>query len=541
MHSVRLLTLLSVWLPAAAQPEGLVDSLAKLRSLTGAEVQLRPEARLEAVVTFINPAGRFLFLQAGEHAAYAQPFAGLVLPALQPGLRVEITGNIAPCAYSPCLLLRGVKILGRGPLPPAVPATASQIDKTIFEARRVRVTGTVRAATVMAGANWPNSASMLLESDGRRLKTIIAAVDQAAFRRFDDANVTVEAVAGAESNSSGQLIAPVLVVQSAAAGESAHDLLGLLNDVLDLSKLDSGKLELENTPFSLPGLLAGAHRLFAVRAAEKGLELHLDLHPALPLHSLGDPARLRQVVHNLLANAIKFTPVGTVSLRAFPSGAAVTIEVEDTGIGIPAGQLEQIFQPFEQADSSITRRYGGTGLGLPIAARIVKAIGGTLTVCSHFGHGSRFHFTLALPDTQPASGTELRAQIPATAKSLRILIAEDNRVSLTVVTRMLEHHGHSVISAPDGQTAIDRWRAERPDLILMDIQMPHVDGLTAARAIRSAEADGPRVPIIALTAHALQGYSELTMEAGMDAYLTKPIREADLLITIHQLVEAPAS
>jgi signal transduction histidine kinase/CheY-like chemotaxis protein len=760
---------------------------------------------------------------------------------------VRVTAFVDPCGYSPCLILRSIQVVGSSKLPAARHAAAHQIDQSTFEAQRVTVNGTIRAVAMMADPRWPNSAGMLLESEGRRWKLIVAGVQPAELDHFYDATVRVDAIAGAEGNSSRQLIAPVLFVQSpsaiaiiddidnwriaplvAASGllkfegpahaaervrlrgvvtaalpgvgiflqegdtgvfleslqdvhvrpgdrvegegrvamgnrrpylrdakwtllergqpgiaahpiageqlsldrhdsrrisidavfegdnrasavrprvvfdlrsldgvrfvafyedpattppeftpgstlrvtgvlrantdpvgsnrqvyrvlvaaasdlqllaappwwnasrvtaalgivsalglvclvwvwtlrtrvrlqtrelraakeaaeaadsakaqfvaqisheirtpmngvlgmidlarrtasdpatieslaisaQSANDLLDLLNDVLDLSKLDAGKLHLESTSFSLSALLTAAHRLFSIRAADKNLLLALHLSPDLPRWSLGDPARLRQIVHNLLTNAIKFTPAGVVKLRAFPVGDAVTIEVEDTGIGIPLDQMDRIFQPFEQADSTITRRYGGTGLGLPIAAKIVDAMGSTLAVDSRVGHGSRFHFTISLPPGTPVPDDTPSQAVSPLDKSLRILIAEDNTVNLTVVRRMVEHHGHTVIAARNGRVAVELWRTEKPDLILMDIQMPDMDGFTAALAIRAGERDGARVPIIALTAHALEGYSERTAEAGMDAYLTKPIREADLLSTIHQLLATPAS
>jgi CheY-like chemotaxis protein/anti-sigma regulatory factor (Ser/Thr protein kinase) len=281
--------------------------------------------------------------------------------------------------------------------------------------------------------------------------------------------------------------------------------------------------------------------LFTVRAEEKGLRLLLELAPDLPPWSHGDPARLRQVVHNLLANAIKFTHSGSVTLRAALAGEGIRIAVEDTGIGIPPGQVESIFKPFEQADSSITRRYGGTGLGLSIAAKLVNAMGGSISVTSRFGAGSCFEFTIPLPAVPPPPEAAERTPDLSPPRALRILIAEDNKVNLTVVRRILEYHRHTVLTAPNGRVAIEIWRAELPDLILMDIQMPEMDGLSASLAIRGEEGGRAHVPIIALTAHALEGYSQQTTAAGMDAYLTKPIRESELLAAIYQLLAAPAS
>ncbi len=318
-----------------------------------------------------------------------------------------------------------------------------------------------------------------------------------------------------------------------SADESARELLRLLDDVLDLSKMEAGKLVLVQETVSVHALLARAHRLFEGRAASKGLRLQSDISANVPEWIVSDSARLGQVIHNLMANAIKFTPVGQVAVRArvLPSDDMLEIEVEDTGIGIPRSRRELIFQPFEQADASITRRYGGTGLGLPIASRIIREMRGTIGVVSHAGDGSRFYFRIpcVVAAAPPVENTKPSEKVRDDLTGLRVLVAEDNAVNMKVVTRLLERRGVTVIGAANGLEAVGEWRRVRPDIVLMDLQMPEMDGLSATRIIRSEENRGGRVPIIALTAHAVEGYREKCSEAGMDGYLTKPLRESDLL------------
>jgi len=324
-----------------------------------------------------------------------------------------------------------------------------------------------------------------------------------------------------------------------SADDSARELLRLLDDVLDLSKMEVGKLILIEESVSVRALVSRAQRLFEGRAGNKGLRLRTEVAANVPDWIVSDSARLGQVIHNLIANAIKFTPVGQVALRVrlIESGSNLEVEVEDTGIGIPQSRRELIFQPFEQADTSITRRYGGTGLGLPIASRIVREMKGTIGVVSHSGEGSRFFFRVpcvaAVPAVRPVAEAPVRCG--EDLNGLSILVAEDNAVNMKVVTRLLERRGVTVVGAKNGIEAVEQWRRARPDIVLMDLQMPEMDGLSATRMIRSEESDGGRVPIIALTAHAVEGYREKCTDAGMDGYLTKPLREMDLLREIESV------
>ena len=334
---------------------------------------------------------------------------------------------------------------------------------------------------------------------------------------------------------------------------SAESLLTLLNEVLDLSKIEAGKLELEHSPFSLRACFRESVQIVAVTARRKGLQLDYSVHAAVPDEVVGDATRLRHILLNLLGNAIKFTPEGRIRVQAEVERATevmvcVRTSVSDTGIGIPARKLDAIFEPFQQADGSTTRKYGGTGLGLAICRRLVELMGGRLWVESEEGKGSRFHFTVCL-ERGPQQAKEQSA-LPSGKSAaaadedlppLQILLAEDHAVNQAVVIRMLEKWDHRVDVARNGHEAVAAFARNRYDLILMDVQMPEMNGLEATRHIRAIEAErGGRVPIIALTAGALKQDREECFSAGMDAYLPKPFRAADLKEAIRNLVCAAA-
>ncbi len=308
--------------------------------------------------------------------------------------------------------------------------------------------------------------------------------------------------------------------------QSAQALLSVLDDVLDLSKIEAGRLDLEAVAFSLVDLVEAARALVAPSASRKGLTLTVAVAPGVSPWRVGDPTRLRQVLLNLLGNAVKFTGSGSVALAVAPDvGDAVRFTVADTGIGIPHDRLERIFEAFTQADGSTTRRFGGTGLGLTISRELVARMGGALTVTSVVGQGSSFTFTSSLPvcEAPVRSGTRRH---DAPARGLNLLLAEDNAVNVRIVTRVLEKLGHRVSHAPNGAVALAKLAAGHGfDAVLMDVQMPELDGLEATRRLRADEArEGrPRVPVIALTAHAMKGDDETCRAAGMDSYLSKPI------------------
>jgi len=303
-------------------------------------------------------------------------------------------------------------------------------------------------------------------------------------------------------------------------------------------------MELEQVPFSLREVLEEARRAIAPRAAEKELALTVHWHAGTSEWAGGDPVRLRQVLINLLGNAVKFTDRGDVSMSAeplpdSPHGAGVHFSVSDTGIGIAKEKQRLIFEPFRQADGSMTRRYGGSGLGLAICAQPVRMMGGRIWVESEPGRGSVFHFTAEFTPVEAgeiARSADTAAELAGTsppAPSLRILLVEDNRINQKIATRMLENQGHRVATAENGRQGVDRFRDGCFDAILMDVQMPEMDGFEATQAIRTLEAGtGHRIPIIAMTAHAMKGDRERCLEAGMDGYVSKPVAAEDLRTAI---------
>ncbi len=327
---------------------------------------------------------------------------------------------------------------------------------------------------------------------------------------------------------------------------SGEHLLTVINDILDFSKIEAGKLSLESTAFAPRDLVSAAVRLVATRATEKKLTLRTEFTPGVPDAVTGDVTRLRQILVNLLSNAVKFTDHGTITVstssRALAQGhVELRVSVRDTGIGIPADRLGRLFQNFTQAEASTHRTYGGTGLGLVISKHLAELHGGTLTVESTAGVGSVFTFTAdagpAAPLVAPvatAGTTAFDAQF-AVQHPARILIAEDNPVNQKVLGRTLEKLGYTPTFAGDGRAALAALRAAPYDVVLMDVEMPEMDGATATRAIRQ-EFTADRQPIvIAVTAHALAGSREQFLADGMDEFLSKPIRLAELTAVLSRL------
>ena len=319
---------------------------------------------------------------------------------------------------------------------------------------------------------------------------------------------------------------------------SGDALLRVINDVLDFSKVEAGKLELEIAPFNLRRCLEESSGLFRALAAEKGLRLGCQPAPELPTWAAGDETRLRQVILNLLSNALKFTSSGEVVLLAGVESAGVegpaseqgetahriAIEVRDTGIGIAPDQVPRLFSSFQQADASISRRYGGTGLGLAISKLLVEQMGGTIQVESRPGEGTRFRFTVLMGHAQEPA--ELRpAPSPAVrqGRALKVLVAEDNVINQKVVFMLLQKLGVKADLAPDGSQAIAAVLEDRYDLVLMDVEMPEVDGLAATREIRRRLPSDCQPTIFGLTAHATTEYRDICLGAGMNGCLTKPL------------------
>ena len=355
---------------------------------------------------------------------------------------------------------------------------------------------------------------------------------------------------------------------------SARSLLGILNDILDLSKIEAGKMEIERIPFDLHPLVDRVLNLVEIAAQGKGLDLRADYGPGLDSHFEGDPLRLTQILTNLLSNAIKFTPAGGSVLLVIrqPLSGRLRLEVRDTGIGMSEEARAKIFTPFHQGDSSTTRKYGGTGLGLIITKQLVELMGGTIEVASAPGHGSSFSIEIPAPpcpaqDQAPApipSQAQAQAQALALAqdqapglttasgaaslpgasailggvKGSRLLLVEDNAINREIVLGLLEGSGLDILIARDGREAVEQYRQRRPDLILMDVQMPEMDGFEASRQIRALDA---QVPIVALTANAFQEDVARSRAAGMNEHLSKPIETEQLFTVIKKyLDDAPA-
>jgi CheY-like chemotaxis protein len=333
---------------------------------------------------------------------------------------------------------------------------------------------------------------------------------------------------------------------------SAEALLSIINDILDFSKVEAGKLRLEPTPFALREFLHDALQPLAFRAHTKKIELVWQAPCHLPDALIGDFGRLRQVLVNLVGNAIKFTDRGEVvisvesdtSISSDESNVGLHFAVSDTGVGIEPSRCQAIFEPFEQADGSTTRKYGGTGLGLTICARLVELMQGHIWVESTPGCGATFHFTCLLElDRSPQAVSDTRRSRCASPPPMRVLLAEDNAVNQRVAVLLLEKHGHCVTVANDGREAIDALRCASFDLVLMDVQMPTIDGLDATRQVRQLEQStgSARVPIIAMTAHAMSGDRQRCLAAGMDGYVAKPIRADELFEQMWSVMRPPAN
>jgi signal transduction histidine kinase/CheY-like chemotaxis protein len=330
--------------------------------------------------------------------------------------------------------------------------------------------------------------------------------------------------------------------------KSSEALLTILNDILDLSKIEAGKLELEHIEFDLEELARDAHTTFKTLAAQKRLAFNLAVEPAATGRCLGDPTRVRQVLFNVISNALKFTEQGEIKVLIDRARTGdVRITVTDTGVGIDAAHLERIFGKFEQAEVSATRRYGGSGLGLAICRDLCGLMGGAITAQSEPGRGTSFLITLPLPKApaRRAAATPapaVKAFEPADAGELRVLAAEDNPVNQLVLKALLGHAGIEPVIVENGALAVEAWTVNDFDLILMDIQMPEMDGMEAARTIRAEEArtGRARIPIVALTANAMSHQVAEYAGAGMDAHVAKPIDVATLIATIESLLARPS-
>jgi signal transduction histidine kinase/ligand-binding sensor domain-containing protein/CheY-like chemotaxis protein len=332
---------------------------------------------------------------------------------------------------------------------------------------------------------------------------------------------------------------------------SADSLLVIINDILDYSKIEAGKLILDPVVFNLPEVLEALVKMLTLPAHQKGLEILLDIGADVPEYITGDYNRLRQVLINLLSNAIKFTEQGEVVLGVRREAGTSTSSllhfmVKDTGIGMPAERQKIIFEAFEQGDRSTTRHYGGTGLGLAISSRIVELMGGRIWVESEPGRGSTFHFMsqflCAPPGQVEKAPVTIARPVASGAPRLKVLLAEDNLVNQRVAVAMLEKLGHEVTIALDGREALEKWSGGKFDLVLMDVEMPVMDGFEATKQIRNREKTaGIHTPIIAMTAHAMTGDDDRCLQAGMDDYIAKPVSRDKLQQKINATLGDTAS
>ncbi|EDP66038.1 Signal transduction histidine kinase [alpha proteobacterium BAL199] len=326
--------------------------------------------------------------------------------------------------------------------------------------------------------------------------------------------------------------------------ESGEALMTILNDILDLSKLEAGRLELEVIDFDVRRLVEGTVTLMSGRASEKGLALQARVADDMPQYLRGDAGRLRQVVLNLVGNAVKFTDAGSVTVRVTRSGSDQTtvplvLEVIDTGIGMDETARSRLFQEFAQADASIARRYGGTGLGLSISKRVVDRMGGAIEVDSASGRGSTFRVHLSIPEgVAPTADSDDEIQH---LRPLHVLVAEDNIVNQRVARGLLEKRGHRVTVVPDGAQAVAAVAAGGVDVVLMDLHMPELDGIGATKAIRALDGALASVPIVAATAGAMEHEVRACLNAGMDATVAKPIDPRALFRTLARVVADAAT
>jgi signal transduction histidine kinase/ActR/RegA family two-component response regulator len=342
-----------------------------------------------------------------------------------------------------------------------------------------------------------------------------------------------------------EVLSPVQRERLDIIDQSGKALLAILNDILDLSKIEAGKLELEEIEFDLGDVARGAHSAFTALANKKGLSFALDIDRARGVYR-GDPTRLRQILYNLISNALKFTEHGEIRVIAARLDGGLRFTVADTGMGIPDEALAKLFGKFDQVDASTTRRFGGTGLGLAICLQLSRLMGGTIEVESELGRGSTFTVILPMPRVGEASpATPLPSppdvQPADSAAGLRVLAAEDNTVNQLVLKTLLHQIGVEPVVVGDGAAALEAWEAGHWDAILMDVQMPVMDGPTATRRIREREAETGRrrTPIIALTANAMSHHVADYLAAGMDAHVAKPIEAGRLFQALQAAIDGP--
>jgi len=499
----------------------------------------------EAVETFRTRQAQELLLRDGDRTFSARiplPVGSTPL-AISPGGRVRVVG-VARAEWTGGQAPRRVQLLARG-------ADGVSLVAPPPWSKRLPWVPIVLIAVAFAAVafGWARLLRRQVRLQTEELRAKHAQLEKA----MDESQVAARAKSDFLANMSHEIRTPMNAVigltslvlatendpERRGLLEKAHGsavgLLDLLNAMIDFSKIEAGGLKLEPADFALRESVERAVRMFEPEAREKGLHLSLCLPERLPPILHGDGLRLRQALGRLIANAVKFTESGGIAVTvreiALRAGEAeYEFEVADTGVGIAADKLDGVFREFEQADTSMTRKFGGAGLGLTVARRLVELMRGRIWVESREGHGSAFRFTSVFGRDESAAETP-SSTLPAAPESLDILVAEDNRVNQVVIRKMLERAGHRVTLAGNGKIAVQTLETRPFDVVLMDIQMPEMDGLEATRAIRASER-GTHVPIVAVTAHALAHHRNLCLEAGMDDYVTKPVNEKELLSKI---------
>jgi CheY-like chemotaxis protein len=318
--------------------------------------------------------------------------------------------------------------------------------------------------------------------------------------------------------------------------ESAQELMGIIDELLDISRIEAGEVRLNPEPFNMSETVEKAVLLFADRAGRKGVELSMTIHNSVPKQLLGDSGRIRQILINLVGNALKFTHAGHIHIHMqaerVGAGWNLLADVEDTGIGMTPELQEHIFEKFTQGDTSSKREYGGTGLGLAITRQLVRLMGGEITVASEIDKGTTFQFNLNLGYVEPAEFAETSPPQMATEKrkfAAEVLLVEDNLVNQKVATAMIRALGCTVTVVPNGARALEQIALRKFDIIFMDCQMPVMDGFEATQAIRQMAGDIRDIPVIAMTAHALKGDRQHCLDVGMNDYLAKPVHHAALV------------
>ncbi|MBC7386571.1 MAG: response regulator [Cryobacterium sp.] len=327
-----------------------------------------------------------------------------------------------------------------------------------------------------------------------------------------------------------------------AVRTSAEGLLTIINDILDFSKIEAGKLDVESVVFSPSQILSDVEQTLGFSIRQKKLAIKEKNSSSVPHSIFGDPGRIRQVLINLVGNALKFTAEGEIEISVTTEKDHLCYSVRDTGIGMTRDEISRLFEPFAQADQSVTKRFGGTGLGLSISRRLVELMGGKIGVSSEFGKGATFWFTLPCVEASPTPEKRHLLSVenlePPSSVAKRILLVEDNVVNQVITVKMLQKLGHIVEVATNGLEALTALARAEFDLVIMDCQMPEMDGYTATREIRKREARGiyrwSHVPIVALTANAMKEDEAKCLLSGMDAYLTKPIQRDALQWTVEK-------